>query len=144
MVINFKNKSKSGFTNAFIGLAGVYDYTNFWNNIEDSEIVSAYYDITKYSEVKEHQFDWYDVGTVDNYIKAQKIFKDSVAYSIPKTNGEFLYKVDNTFIKISSDNNFISGRINRSKELSGLVPTLNYSGENLYSYDWREEKPSRL
>ena len=140
LVINFKNKSKSGFTNAFIGLAGVYDYTNFWNNIEDSEIVSAYYDITKYSEVKEHQFDWYDVGTVDNYIKAQKIFKDSVAYSIPKTNGEFLYKVDNTFIKISSDNNFISGRINRSKELSGLVPTLNYSGENLYSYDWREGK----
>ena len=75
MVINFKNKSKSGFTNTY-RFNYVYDYTNFWNNIEDSEIVSIYYDITKYSEVKEYQFDWYDVGTLDNYIKKQKIFKD--------------------------------------------------------------------
>ena len=140
VVIDFTDKSKDGYENAFIGLAGVYDYLTFWDNVNDDEIVSAYYDISKYSEIKGHQFDWYDVGTVDNYIKSQRIFKDSVTYSIPKTNGEFLYKVDDNFIKLCSDKDFISGRIERSKELSDLIPTLNFTGDNLYSYKWKDGK----
>ena len=110
------------------------------SSLYGSLIITLLYLVLFYPLILIHKFDWYDVGTVDNYIKAQKIFKDSVSYSIPKTNGEFLYKVNDTFIKISSDNDFISGRINRSKELDGLVPKLNYSGNNLYSYDWKEGK----
>lgn len=140
VVIDFTDKSKDGYENAFIGLAGVYDYLTFWDNVNDNEIVSAYYDLSKYSEIKGHQFDWYDVGTVDNYIKSQRIFKDSVTYSIPKTNGEFLYKVDDNFIKLCSDKDFISGRIERSNELGDLIPTLNFTGDNLYSYKWKDGK----
>ena len=98
LVVDFKDKSTEGFNNAFIGIAGVYDYEIFWENVGDEEIVSAYYDISKYNCVREHKFDWYDVGTIDNYIKSQNTFTDSIVYSIPKTNGEFLYKVDNKFI----------------------------------------------
>ena len=140
LITDFTDKSKDGYQNAFIGLAGVYDYSTFWDSVRDDEIVGAYYDISKYSEVKEHQFDWYDVGTVDNYIKSQRIFKDSVTYSIPKTNGEFLYKVEDNFIKLCSDKDFISGRVKRSAELDGLVPPLNFTGDNLYSYKWKDGK----
>ncbi len=136
LVVDFKDKSTEGFNNAFIGIAGVYDYEIFWENVGDKEIVSAYYDISKYNSVREHKFDWYDVGTIDNYIKSQNTFTDSIVYSIPKTNGEFLYKVDNKFIKLSSDKNFVSGRIDRAKKLNTLVPSLTYTGNNLYSYNW--------
>jgi choline kinase/quercetin dioxygenase-like cupin family protein/thiamine kinase-like enzyme len=141
-VTALKNKDKNGYGHAVIGLAGVYDYETFWNqlDVKSGEIVSAYYDMNKFSNMKAKQFNWYDIGTVDNYLRAQKIFKDSVTYSIPKTNGEFLYKVDDNFIKLCSDKKFINGRINRSKELDGLVPTLNYSGSNLYSYNWKKGK----
>ena len=89
--IGFKNKDKQGYNNAFIGLASVYDYKTFWDelDIDSGEIVSAYYNLDKYSDMKAKIFDWYDVGTVDNYIKAKNLFKDSKVYSIPKTNGEF-------------------------------------------------------
>ena len=58
-------------------MASVYDYKTFWNelDIDSGEIVSAYYDLNKYSDMKTKTFDWYDVGTVDNYIKAKNLFK---------------------------------------------------------------------
>jgi len=137
-VISLKNKDKRGYTNAFIGLAGVYDYETFWNNLDagSEEIVSAYYNINNYSNMKAKKFDWYDVGTVDNYLKAKNMFEKSTQYSIPKVNGEFLYKVNDKFIKLSSDKTFIGGRVRRVNDLGDLVPKLNYSGDNLYSYDW--------
>ena len=86
--------------------------------------------------MKSNKFDCYDVGTIDNYIKAKNLFKDSKVYSIPKTNGEFLYKVKHNFIKLSSDKDFIKNRIKRTDDLDDLVQTLNYSGDNVYAYEW--------
>ena len=137
-VVDFKNKDKNGYDYAFIGLASVYDYETFWDelDVDSGEIVSAYYNVDKYSSMKAKKFDWYDVGTIDNYMRAKKIFEKSENYSIPKTNGEFLYKVKNNFIKLSSDKDFIEGRINRTDDLDELVPPLNYTGDNLYAYEW--------
>tara|TARA_Y100000593_G_scaffold94323_1_gene192875 strand:+ start:489 stop:2396 length:1908 start_codon:yes stop_codon:yes gene_type:complete len=137
-VVDFKNKDKNGYDYAFIGLASVYDYETFWDELDVSsgEIVSAYYNLDKYSSMKSKTFDWYDVGTIDNYMRAKKLFEKSENYSIPKTNGEFLYKVKHNFIKLSSDEDFIAGRINRTGHLDELVPTLNYIGNNLYAYEW--------
>jgi len=137
-IISLKNKDKKGYVNAFIGLAGIYDYEIFWNelDVDSGEIVSAYYNIDKYSNMKAKQFDWYDVGTIDNYLRAKKLFEKSESYSIPKINGEFLYKVKNNFIKLSSDKTFIDGRIKRVTDLDKLVPELVYRGDNLYSYKW--------
>ncbi len=134
---NFTNKGPKGYDHAFIGVAGVYDYKTFWDQIDIStgEIVSAYYDISKYNKIKAKKFNWYDAGTIDNYIKATQAFEN---YSIPKTNGEFLYKVKDNFIKLCSDESFISGRIKRAENLRGLCPDINYAGKNLYSYKWKD------
>jgi len=137
-IIDLKNKDKNGYNQAVIGLASVYDYETFWNelDVDSGEIVSAYYNVDKYSSMKAKTFDWYDVGTIDNYLRAKKLFENSKNYSIPKTNGEFLYKVKDNFIKLSSDKDFIKGRINRTNALGELVPSLNYTGNNLYAYEW--------
>ena len=134
-VTRFKNKESNGYKYAFIGVAGVYDYKTFWKEIKTSngEIVSAYYNTDSYKTINPEYFEWYDAGTIDNYLKATSTSKN---YSIPKTNGEFLYKVKDFFIKLSSDKKFISGRISRSKNLKGLCPPVDYVGEHLYSYKW--------
>jgi NDP-sugar pyrophosphorylase family protein/mannose-6-phosphate isomerase-like protein (cupin superfamily) len=138
IITGFKNKDKDGYDYAFIGLSGVYEFEKFWKqlDVDSGEIVSAYYDVDDYSTIKGKKFDWYDVGTVDNYFRSKKLFENSKQYSIPKTNGEFLYKVKNNFIKLSSDVKFIEGRISRSNELETLIPQLNYRGTYLYSYEW--------
>ena len=137
-ITSLKNKDKSGYDNAFIGLASVYDYKTFWDelDVDSGEIVSAYYNVDKYSSMVSKQFDWYDVGTIDNYIKAKKLFEKSIQYSIPKVNGEFLYKVNDKFIKLSSDKGFIDGRIKRAVDLDKLVPELVDCKDNVYSYNW--------
>tara|TARA_R110000737_G_scaffold112947_1_gene146087 strand:- start:6064 stop:7971 length:1908 start_codon:yes stop_codon:yes gene_type:complete len=137
-IVTLKNKDKKGYANAFIGLAAVYDYETFWNELDvaGGEIISAYYNMNNYSDMKAKKFDWYDVGTIDNYLKAKKLFEKSIQYSIPKVNGEFLYKVNNKFIKLSSDKSFIDGRIKRADDLNDLVPALIDCKNNLYSYNW--------
>ena len=135
-IIDFKNKSRNGFDFAFIGLSGVYNYKTFWEQIEGPEIVSAYYKIQNYDNIKSHHFDWYDVGTTDNYYRAKKVFEKEESYGIAKTNGEFLYKVEDMFIKLSSNESFIKGRVGRAKILEGLVPNLDFEGQNIYAYKW--------
>jgi mannose-6-phosphate isomerase-like protein (cupin superfamily)/thiamine kinase-like enzyme len=135
-IVGFKNKSKSGYGYAFIGAAGVYDYKTFWEELNGCEIVSAYSNIDKYPNMKGHEFNWYDVGTLDNYFRAKNIYETSVQYSIPKTNGEFLYHVGDRFIKLSSDKKFIEGRIKRAGVLANIIPKINFKGSYLYSYEW--------
>ena len=137
-IIDFKNKDKNGYQHAFIGAAGVYEYDVFWDNLDVSsgEIVSAYYTIDKYLYVAGKILRWYDTGRIDNYLRAKGLFEKSKQYSIPKVNGEFLYKVDDVFLKMSSDKYFIKNRIDRADNLNDLVPSLVYKGETLYSYKW--------
>ena len=137
-VVDFKNKHYDGYEYAFIGLAGIHDHQKFWDQlfVDGGEIVSAFYGIDEYPTSFEARFfDWYDVGTIDNYMKAVKQF-GTVDYAIPKTNGEFLYLVGGRFIKLFSESDVARNRIRRAEWLGALVPTLCYTGNYLYAYNW--------
>ena len=141
-VFDLTHKSKNGYNYAFIGLAGVYEYNTFWEQLdknmgENGEIVSAYHDISEYNNIKSKDFDWYDIGTIDNYMKAQKTFTTQ-KYGIPKTNGQFLYEVGGKCIKMFQDS--VKGKCHRADNLGDLVPTVNYKGDNVFSYDWVDGK----
>ena len=138
-IISFKNKDPHGHEHAFIGIAGVLNYKVFWEELkaEKGGIESAYYKIDAYKNIRPQYFDWYDAGSIDNYLKATH---SSQNYCLPKTNGEFLYKVNDNFIKLCSDESFISGRISRAKILTGLCPSVHYSGRHLYGYKWVDGK----
>ena len=85
-ITEFVNKSKNGYEYAFIGLCGILDFELFWNELESQigdsgEMVSAFYDIEKYN-AKGKILDWYDIGTIENYIKAMNTFKSEKFISI--------------------------------------------------------------
>ena len=137
----FKNKDKNGYDYAYIGLAAILDYETFWRELENNmgdrgEVVSAFYNINNYKSFKAKMLDWYDVGTIESYMKAKKLFGNSKQYSIPKSSGEFLYVVNDNFIKLFSDPDITKNRVERAKYLTGLVPNIVYAGENIYSYKW--------
>ena len=133
----YKGKDKYGFNHAFIGLCGILDFELFWNELESNmgdtgEMVSAFYNIKKYN-AKAKILSWYDVGTIENYIKAQQTFQ-SPKFGIPKTNGQFLYKVGDRCVKIFQ--NSVKEKIHRAKNLNGYVPKLVYEGQNTIAYKW--------
>lgn len=143
LVVDFINKSPAGFDNAFIGLAGVKNYEKFWDSLENNkkqekeiEIVGAYYKIEEEEKIHAKTFTWYDIGTVDNYLRAKSSLEKSTSYSLEKNNGEFIYRVNDRYIKLSDSKDFISGRIQRSKNLENFVPKIIFKGQNVYSYKW--------
>jgi NDP-sugar pyrophosphorylase family protein/mannose-6-phosphate isomerase-like protein (cupin superfamily) len=139
-ITSFKNKSKNGYEYAFVGVCSILDYENFWKqlekNLDSGELVSAFYDISSYKNLKAKHMDWWDVGTIDNYLKAKKEFDQDEKYGISKTNGEFLYKINENFIKIFADSKVAENRIIRAENLKSLIPPLQYKGKNTYSYKW--------
>tara|TARA_Y100000310_G_C20694529_1_gene824606 strand:+ start:998 stop:2926 length:1929 start_codon:yes stop_codon:yes gene_type:complete len=135
---DFKNKSTEGFEYAFIGLGAIYDFETFWKELEVSsgEVVSAFYEPDKYENFAAKEFNWYDLGTIDNYFKAKDKFEQNNKYGIIKTNGEFLYKIDNKLIKIFPDTKATQGRIQRQAYLRNYTPQIDYRGKNIYSYEF--------
>ena len=139
--IGYKDKNNHGYGHAFIGLCSILDFQLFWDeleaNIGDSgEIVSAFYNIKKY-DAKAKILHWYDVGTIENYINAQEIHQGKI-FGIPKTSGQFLYKVGNRCVKIFQ--NSVSNKIHRAKNLKEYVPKLVYEGKKTIAYDWIDGK----
>lgn len=137
-VVNFKNKSTEGFDHAFIGLAGIYDFETFWKELDvpGREVVSAFYNVEEYKNFRGEEFKWYDLGTVDNYLKAKDKFEGEMKFGITKTNGEFLYKLQDRLVKIFPDKAATQGRIEREKYLAAHTPQMLYKGDNVYSYEF--------
>ena len=140
VITSFKNKSKDGFDYAFVGLCGILDFKIFWDELEKNinntgELVSAFFNVEAYNSMEARLIEWYDAGTVDKYIKT-KIELNNEKYGMPKTNSEFLYKVNNIFIKILVSSELTKNKIVRAKILEGLVPPLIYKGKNTFSYKW--------
>lgn len=144
-VVQLINKSSSGFSYAFIGLAGIKDYETFWQELNKNmkssgELVSAFYNIGAYDKFKAYELDWTDTGTVDSYIKIR-----NNKHSLPKTTGECLYKLKDTCnscgketaakcIKVFPQD--ITNKIKRIAWLKPYIPNINTKHKHAISYNW--------
>ena len=137
-ITSFKNKDKKGHENAFIGLAAIYDFKTFWEqlDVESGEIVSAFYNIDKYSNFQGEHLTWYDAGTIDSYLKLRDKLQTSEKMGILKTNGEFVYKINESFLKLSNNTETLNKRIKRQSDLEKYTPKMLFKGEHLFSYNF--------
>jgi dTDP-glucose pyrophosphorylase/quercetin dioxygenase-like cupin family protein len=140
-ILGIMNKSPNGYNYALIGLWGILDYDIFWNELESTilntgELVCAFYNVSKYNKFIAKLFnDWYDIGNLDLYIKAQIALSENEKFGISKTNGQFIYKYDNKCIKLFSYES-IEHRVKRSEHIKDLIPNIIYHGKNVFSYEW--------
>jgi len=137
-ILNFTNKNAEGYDNAFIGLASIWDFNIFWNelenNIKNGEIVSAFENPSKYPSFKTKQLKWLDTGNLDDLNRTKEYFNDS-PLSLYKVTDEITYK-KYKFIKFNPDTEFIKNKSERAKILNHLVPS-GFSNTNYFiSYKW--------
>lgn len=140
-ILEFVNKSDKGFDYAFIGLASVWDYSIFWNqlesNSEDTELVSAWYNPVIYPTLKSKELKWFDTGNLDDIEKAKEHFNDN-PLSLHKEIDEITYKIGNKFLKFNSDKTITKNRTLRGNVMVNLIPTGFYGTNNFISYNWEE------
>ena len=139
-IIGYSNKNENGYDMAFIGLAGIWDYGVFWeqleNNIIDGEIVSAFKVPSNYPTFKAKELKWLDTGNLDDLNKTKQYLNDK-PLSLQKDNSEITYKEGNTFIKFTPNKSVLNNRIIRAKELINKIPDGFKYSDNFISYDWQ-------
>lgn len=138
-IIGYSNKNENGYDMAFIGLAGIWDYRVFWeqleNNIIDGEIVSAFNIPSNYPTFKAKELKWLDTGNLDDLNKTKEYFKDT-PLSLSKDNNEITYKEGDLFIKFTPNSKVLQNRINRAQLLKDYIPSNFGSVSNYMYYRW--------
>jgi thiamine kinase-like enzyme len=126
---------------AFIGLAGIWDYKVFWEqlktNIINGEIVSAFQTPSKYPTFKAKKINWLDTGNLDD-LKKTKEYLNDIPLSLQKDNSEITYKEGNTFIKFTPNKSVLDNRIIRANILGDKIPDEFKCTNNFMSYKWSD------
>jgi choline kinase/thiamine kinase-like enzyme/mannose-6-phosphate isomerase-like protein (cupin superfamily) len=139
-ITSFVNKSTEGYDNAFIGLASIWDYQIFWNeleaNMKNGEIVSAFENITKYPGFKAKHLKWLDTGNLDDLNRTKAYFNDN-PLSLYKVTDEITYKTSK-FVKFVPNKGLNKNKAERAEVLKGLIPSGFTFTDNFISYDWEQ------
>ena len=140
-ILEFVNKSDKGFDYAFIGVASVWDYSIFWNqlesNSEDTELVSAWRNPVIYPILKSKELKWFDTGNLDDIEKAREHFNHN-PLSLHKEIDETTYRIGNKFLKFNPNKTITKNRTLRGDAIINLIPTGFYGTNNFISYNWEE------
>ena len=135
------DKKKKQF-NAFIGLAGIKDYKNFWQGfLNNSELKDNELQISNglnyiLSTVKLKKFKWLDTGTNESYLNTLNFFNDN---TLRKPNA-CTYIGNGKVIKFFTEKSKVKKLKNRSQNLKGFAPKSVNAKSNYLFYDFAEGK----
>mgnify|MGYP001166795657 FL=1 len=120
----------------FIGLAYIYNYKEFWEGFvkikktnNEIQVINGFKSLLNISTIYTKKFNWYDVGTEQNYKKTLLKFEK---YDFSKDN-EFIYFVKDRVIKFFRSTKKTNKILKKSK-CSDLFPTIDIKKDNFISY----------
>jgi len=141
MITKLFDKVDDGTNQAFIGLAGIKDYQPFFeslasNNLQvkgEVQVSNGFIGLINKRLIAK-KFTWNDIGSIEGYLKANRIFSDiNHGFDFTK-RGEYLYFENSHVIKYFEDKEIISNRIKRASLLGEVVPKIIFSKKNFYAY----------
>lgn len=126
---------------AYIGLAGVYDYTMFWDAMRQGKEAAvdqgeAYglRAILSEKTIEAQEFTWFDTGSPKALESTRAAYREVDEPNILEKENEAIWFVGNRVIKFSADTRFIQNRVHRVEKLKGFVPEILGSREHMYCY----------
>jgi len=126
---------------AYIGMAGIYDYKDFWDSLENKEIINNEYQVIHgfdgLNNIRLLDFTWHDTGNNKAYYDTKKIFNKEI---VANKKDEAIFLHNGKVVKYFDDLNRARIRVERSKYLNGNVPKVRLINDNMYSYDFIDGK----
>tara|TARA_Y100000310_G_scaffold298696_1_gene332867 strand:+ start:2963 stop:4531 length:1569 start_codon:yes stop_codon:yes gene_type:complete len=136
--IQDKIKSDSEYV-AFSAPLFVNDYEIFWNGLKNNEKIQNEHQISngintlfKKSTLSAIDIKWEDIGDLKKY---KNILSQSENFDFSKPN-EFIYFVNNTVVKFSTESENITQIIKKSNMHPKLFPKIISSGKNFFNYEF--------
>ena len=140
--INEKEKKTSKASKAYIGLAGIFDYLNFWKAMKNGNQLAidqgeafGLKKILEHKTIKPISFTWFDTGNLKTLAFTRQAYLNKDEPNILEKKNEAIWFVGNKVIKFSTDKQFIKNRFIRAKILKGYVPKVLDCKKNMYSYE---------
>lgn len=130
---------------AYIGVCGIKDYKLFWDKlslvVEHNPTEQSLSDCHALSlmGVKfdlKHFPSWLDIGNVSSLLDARSKIKDK--FDLLDKEDESIYLFEDCVIKFFSKNSVCYNRVERAKDLQGLVPELLDVTDNFYKYKYAQ------
>lgn len=122
------NKKSEGYKNAFVGIARVNNYKDFWEKLSDSsELIDGF--ATNMSYLAQN-IDWVDTGDFNEYSKLNSL-------SFEKNNyGKFTYKVNNCIVKVSKNKDL--KQMGQRTKVMDLTPSFLSYTDHVLKYPYIE------
>lgn len=125
----------------YIGLAGIFDYQTFWDQMDGSEACIAQgesYGMRALIKagVAAKKFTWFDTGVKVELEATRKRYAVLDAPNILEKENEAIWFLDDKVIKYSDDTGFIADRITRAELLEGFVPPVTAFTKHMYCYQY--------
>jgi len=141
LIYQIDDKIKTDNKFAFIGLAGIHDYEDFFSALEkNKELISGEIQVSNgFKHLIEKKltpigFTWFDTGSLNNYIETNKNFSGEEKKFDFSKGDEFLYFVSGKVIKYFADAEIAKKRTERAGYLKGLCPEIEGVKNNFYAY----------
>ena len=121
---------------AYIGMAGIYDYQDFWESLESHKIIKDEYQVIHGFDKLEHMklinFTWYDTGNNQSYTETKKVFCNDV---VANKSDEAIFIDNSKVIKYFDNIQKVEMRVDRLKYLKNC-PDVEVINDNMYAYDY--------
>ena len=143
LIVKIRDKGEFGGDYNYIGLAGINDYSKFFNhlqfkythNFNDSSLsdVSSIKQMLSDSIFEYKEFEWYDIGNVESLQKTRKDLSSTL--NVLDKNDEAIFIINNNIIKFFYNSTIVNNRVKRAtSHLKGLVPEITGFTSNFYQY----------
>ena len=124
---------------AFIGIAGIYDYCDFWKSLKNDKTQKGELQVDRgiqgLKKVRLIDLTWHDTGNNKSYEQTRKNFPNEI---IATKNQEALFSDNKKIIKYFSDKSKVDSRVMRTEYLKGFCPQVKRIHSNMYAYDFVE------
>ena len=146
-VLSIHEKGMTEFDFIHIGLIGIFNFSEFWSNLEEilkNNLFSNPTDVNVIRNLikKGIEFNsietknWLDIGNSSALLKAKEKLSDSFI-TLPKVDESILF-IGNSVVKFFADPKINQNRIARADLLKGLVPNLEDSNNYFFKYKYIE------
>jgi dTDP-glucose pyrophosphorylase len=139
--IHYKENVKTNY--AFVGVAFIKDYSNFWSGFESNfNLYGGELQVNNGLEaiisknLKAISIDWQDAGNIENYERLLDLFEKNYTFKGKIT--DITYRYGNRIIKYFSQTNISHLRYQRALNYSGIFANVIDLNGGFYSYSYKE------
>jgi len=142
-LIRVNEKGEMNQTLSYIGVSGIRDHQLFFDVLEnlvkikivdlsDVHCINEMVTTTNFRIYQVTEENWFDVGNVTELNRTKKKLPKTIDVLDKKEESIFMF--NDFVIKFFSDINMVKSRVDRAKDLEGIIPKIEGHTENFYKY----------